>query len=105
MKILFKQWACELITSTYTADDSKAMLLVDMVTNEPICYVTVCLVDLGIKPDDGNVIIKDYDNPGMVECMIEHGVILDNPVKMHKHGFVESHEYHLTEKGLSLWED
>lgn len=67
----------------------------------PIC---VCTVNPGERVDDGRIAIKDYsENEGMVDTLLEMGIIKGDPLYTIPSGWVQIPVYELTDKGLALW--
>jgi hypothetical protein len=68
---------------------------------EPIARVTV---NPGERVDDGRIAIKDYsENEGMVDTLLEMGIIKGDPLYTIPSGWVQIPVYELTDKGLALW--
>ena len=66
--------------------------------------ICTCTVNPGERVDDGRVAIKDYsENEGMVDTLLEMGIIKGKPLYTIPSGFVQIPVYELTDKGLSLW--
>jgi hypothetical protein len=106
MKVKFKDYSCTIHVDNYKADNSKAILLMDTEDGAPVAYATVCLAGQGAKPIDRNVFIKDYsENEGMVDALVEAGVICPACIRQYPSGHVLIGEYRLTDKALNLWED
>lgn len=72
-------------------DGSPCIGLVDAKTSEPWATCTVYLAE---RPSAGSIFIKDYsENEGMVDLLLENGVIQETPV-----GFVNGvREYRMTD--------
>ena len=73
-------------------DGTTAVTLFDAEFGEPLATATVCLVDMGERPSEGNVFIKSYsENEGLYEALLAAGVIGEkvNTVNL---GFVEVYE-------------
>lgn len=103
MKITFKRWKCTIVVGVYL-DNSKAIRLLDARDGMPIASATVSLAQYQIKPTDGNIFVKDYsENTGMINALIDGGVINPECIRTHKLEYVDVGEYALTEEGLALF--
>ena len=77
-------------------------LALQVVNNEGV--VCTCTVNPGERVDAGRIAIKDYsENEGMVDTLLEMGIIQGKPVYSIPSGWVQIPVYDLTAKGLSLW--
>ena len=66
------------------------------IPGEPWADVTV---RLPINPPEGCVFIKNYsENEGMVDLMVENGIIYPEPTMLRTAGFVEISAYRLTKE-------
>lgn len=104
IKLKFKEWDC-ILKSSYYMNGRKALTLVeDDIMASPIATCTTNLVD-DLCPDDC-AYIKDYsENEGMVDILIDEGIIYPGPVDVVKSGFVVIGLYTLTEKTLKLFDE
>jgi len=67
----------------------------------PIC---VCTVNPGERVHNGCIAIKDFsENEGMVDTLLEMGIIQGKPLYTIPSGWVKIPVYELTDKGLALW--
>ena len=57
-------------------DGTTAVTLFDAEFGEPLATATVCLVDMGERPSEGNVFIKTWsENEGLYEGLLAAGII------------------------------
>lgn len=62
------------------SDGSLAMIMQAIDFPEPLASPTVNLVEFGLKPNYGEVFIKDYsESEGWFACLVDQGVIEANP--------------------------
>ena len=104
MNIQFKSWNCKVIATHYAHDMSKAIHLIDANTHEPITKATVHVDHDAIS--DSVIAIKDYsENEGMVDTLVNVGIIHPEPVATITTNHVSIPMHELTELGMSLWDE
>ncbi len=87
MKIKFKEWNCILKKEMYQNNQRVALVLEDENDGEVVAHATVNLSKYPL--DDNEVLIKDYaENEGMLDCLIEHGIV-EKPEYFIYSGFVQ----------------
>jgi len=101
-KIKFKEWTCYVVATYYTTEDRKAILLIDTDDNQSVAVATVNMSGYPCK--DNQVYIKNYsENTGILECLIDHGILLSQPVSKLQNKFVKVPLMQLTPEALNLW--
>jgi len=105
MKIKFKQWECNVFPTYYSTGSKikrKAIVLKD---DEGV--VTTATVNMpGYPCDDDQIYVKNYsENEGMLQALIDHELVLVEPVNELKAGFVTIPLMTLTTKAMKLWQD
>lgn len=79
MKIVkFKKWDCKVVKEHYN-NLVIALCLYDVNTNEPVAIATVNLPQYGLESSDDNLtFIKNWaENEGILECLVENGIVED----------------------------
>jgi len=83
MKIQFREYSCLLDKTHYVNSTCKqiALVLTDDETYAPIATASVCLPEY--KFGEKQTAIKDYaENEGMLDCLIEAGVVKDTGLRV-----------------------
>jgi hypothetical protein len=88
--------SCEVVFSYYTDNDNLAIALRDE-DGFPFATASVNLIDL----PQNQVAIKDWsENEGMVDALIEAGIIEEEPIRFLTSGFVMAPVHVLTDKAI-----
>jgi len=100
MKVLFKDWECTAVGTTYAENGRKAIVLRDSETGEPVATATVNLADVRIP--DNCVFVKDYsENEGMLDTLYNHGIVESGAIVEVKSGYVFISAYRLTQEAIN----
>ncbi len=99
-KMQFKNWKCHVVPSFY-ANGRKALMLHE---DGSLCATATVNV-VAHSCEDNCVYIKDYsENEGMVDALVESGLIKPQAVHFVSSGYVTIGMYELTKKTLDLFD-
>lgn len=91
---------CFLQVTRYVANGNLCLIAYDDMTEEEVMRLTV---NPSVKLTDDEICIKTYsENEGLLECLIEQGLIDPMPERSFASGFVMLPVHRLTEKGKAL---
>ena len=102
----FKQWECEVFATYYKTDigtnERKAIVLKN--DEGVVATATVNMPDYPCGDDQ--IHVKDYsENEGMLQALIDNGIVDPIPIDNLGGKFVTIPLMNLTEKGMGLWEN
>jgi len=103
MNVKFKRFKCVAIGHKYNNNGEKAIELIDQEDHDSVAFATVNMPQEHLMNDE--VFIKDYsENKGMVEALVEAGIIEEEPIRSAVSGFVTINAYKLTKEAMNLWQ-
>lgn len=95
----FRDWKCTVVAATYTNNDRWAILLIDSEDHTPIATASVNLPDVPLE--DNQILIKTWsENEGIELCLMDAGVITENPLGYVPTGFTTALVAELTPEFL-----
>ena len=92
-KVKFKNWNCIVTKSKYMDNDRIALVLTEEETGEPVATASVNVVEypMGGFSERNFTFIKNYsENEGMLDALIEAGIVKDTGVKYPLSQWVEA---------------
>lgn len=85
-KVQFKQWLCDVNKLNYGENDAIALTLTNP-EDGPIATATVCIPDLPLPTKDHTWIKTWSENEGMLEALVEAGIVEDEGVELQMNEF------------------
>jgi len=104
MKIKFKQWECDVFPTYYKVNEGEIKRKAIVLKDDEGVVATATVNMPGYPCDDDQVYVKSYsENEGMLQTLIDHKLVLAEPVNELKAGFVTIPLMTLTTKAMKLW--
>lgn len=83
--IKFKQWNCTLDIAQY-GNGQPALILNDAEDGSRVAVASVNLEEMDLIPPPGHIYIKDYsENEGMLDCLVDAGIVEDTGKRVPLH--------------------